>query len=35
MSDLYDHDILLWSERQSDLLRRIARASQSMNDLTG
>jgi hypothetical protein len=24
MSDLYDHDILLWSERQSDLLRRIA-----------
>ena len=24
MSDLYDEDILLWSERQSDLLRRIA-----------
>jgi Domain of unknown function DUF29 len=24
MSDLYDADILLWSERQSDLLRRIA-----------
>ncbi len=24
MSDLYDNDILLWSERQSDLLRRIA-----------
>ena len=24
MSDLYDDDILLWSERQSDLLRRIA-----------
>jgi Domain of unknown function DUF29 len=23
MSDLYDDDILLWSERQSDLLRRI------------
>jgi hypothetical protein len=25
MSDLYDEDILLWSERQSDLLRRVAR----------
>ena len=24
MSDLYDEDILLWSGRQSDLLRRIA-----------
>jgi Domain of unknown function DUF29 len=24
MSDLYDEDILLWSERQSDLLRRVA-----------
>jgi hypothetical protein len=24
MSDLYDEDILLWSERQGDLLRRIA-----------
>ena len=24
MTDLYDEDILLWSERQSDLLRRIA-----------
>ena len=24
MGDLYDDDILLWSERQSDLLRRIA-----------
>jgi hypothetical protein len=24
MSDLYDDDILLWSERQSDLLRRVA-----------
>src|SRR3984885_13004778 len=24
MTDLYDDDILLWSERQSDLLRRIA-----------
>ena len=24
MSDLYDDDILLWSARQSDLLRRIA-----------
>src|ERR1700750_3100352 len=24
MHDLYDDDILLWSERQSDLLRRIA-----------
>jgi hypothetical protein len=24
MSDLYDDDILLWSERQSDLLRRLA-----------
>jgi hypothetical protein len=24
MSDLYNDDILLWSERQSDLLRRIA-----------
>ena len=24
MSDLYDEDILLWSERQSTLLRRIA-----------
>jgi hypothetical protein len=25
MSDLYDTDILTWSERQADLLRRIAR----------
>jgi hypothetical protein len=24
MSDLYDDDIVLWSERQSDLLRRRA-----------
>ena len=24
MSDLYDEDILLWSERQSELLRRVA-----------
>ena len=24
MSDLYDDDILLWSERQADLLRRVA-----------
>jgi hypothetical protein len=24
MSDLYDTDILLWSERQSELLRRAA-----------
>lgn len=24
MSDLYDSDILLWSERQRDLLRRVA-----------
>jgi hypothetical protein len=24
MSDLYDDDILLWSERQADLLRRLA-----------
>ena len=24
MSDLYDDDILLWSERQSELLRRLA-----------
>jgi hypothetical protein len=24
MSDLYDDDILLWSERQADLLRRIS-----------
>jgi hypothetical protein len=23
MSDLYDNDILLWSERQADLLRRV------------
>ena len=25
MSDLYDEDILLWSERQAELLRRMAR----------
>ena len=24
MSDLYDTDVLLWSERQSSLLRRVA-----------
>jgi hypothetical protein len=24
MSDLYDNDFVLWSERQSDLLRRLA-----------
>ena len=24
MGDVYDDDILVWSERQSDLLRRIA-----------
>ncbi len=31
MSDLYDDDILLWSERQSALLRRIA-AGERVND---
>ena len=31
MSDLYDEDILLWSERQADLLRRIA-AGYPMNE---
>src|ERR1700719_3921008 len=24
MSDLYDEDVVLWSERQSELLRRVA-----------
>ncbi len=32
MSDLYDDDILLWSERQSGLLRRIARG-EPVNEL--
>jgi hypothetical protein len=31
MSDLYDHDIVLWSEHQADLLRRAA-AGQPMNE---
>jgi hypothetical protein len=31
MSDLYDEDILLWSERQSELLRRLA-AGEPMNE---
>jgi hypothetical protein len=31
MSDLYDEDILLWSERQSELLRRLA-AGESVNE---
>ncbi len=31
MSDLYDDDILLWSERQAELLRRLA-AGERVND---
>ena len=31
MSDLYDDDILTWSERQADLLRRVA-AGERVND---
>ncbi len=31
MSDLYDTDILLWSERQSELLRRVA-SGENVND---
>jgi hypothetical protein len=31
MADLYDTDILLWSERQADLLRRLA-AGERVND---
>ena len=31
MSDLYDTDILTWSERQADLLRRMARG-ERVND---
>nr|WP_294508914.1 DUF29 domain-containing protein [uncultured Rhodopila sp.] len=31
MSDLYDTDILLWSEQQSELLRRIA-SGENVND---
>jgi hypothetical protein len=31
MSDLYDTDILLWSEQQADLLRRLA-AGERIND---
>ena len=31
MSDLYDDDILLWSERQAQLLRRLA-AGERVND---
>jgi len=31
MSDLYDVDIALWSERQADLLRRVA-AGERVND---
>ena len=31
MSDLYDADVLLWSERQAELLRRIA-AGERVND---
>ncbi len=31
MSDLYEEDILLWSERQSELLRRLA-AGERVND---
>lgn len=30
--DLYDHDILTWSERQADLLRRLARG-ERVNDV--
>jgi hypothetical protein len=26
-NDLYDRDVLAWSERQADLLRRLARES--------
>ncbi len=32
MSDLYDEDILTWSERQAELLRRLA-AGERVNDL--
>jgi hypothetical protein len=32
MSDLYEADILLWSEQQADLLRRLA-AGERVNDL--
>jgi hypothetical protein len=31
MSNLYDTDILLWSEQQADLLRRLA-AGERVND---
>ena len=31
MSDLYDTDILIWSERQGELLRRLARG-ERVND---
>ena len=31
MSDLYDNDILLWSEREAALLRRLA-AGERVND---
>ena len=31
MSDLYDHDVLLWSERQAALLRQMA-AGERVND---
>jgi hypothetical protein len=31
MSDLYDTDILLWSERQRDLLKRVA-AGEPLNE---
>jgi len=32
MSDLYDTDILLWSEQQRDLLRRIAAGGEPLNE---
>jgi len=32
MSDLYDTDVVAWSERQADLLRRVA-AGERVNDL--
>ena len=32
MSDLYDTDVVTWSERQADLLRRVA-AGERVNDL--
>jgi hypothetical protein len=34
MSDLYDTDVVAWSERQADLLRRMA-GGERVNDLGG